>query len=465
MFERHFFAKKLTTLLAVCLALVMLTNFASDGLRFKTSERIMSAYALEQDDDENSEDNDEEDIRYVNLLSLVFSEEQAELETTEDGDVTFEGTCSLFENMEDVYINEFNISCSLDVENMTFYLEQDSELYVQSIESEALVSDYDGSLYAEIVAGNTTLYSNWYTSDYSFSELLRGITHRDLISVFGFENIAPQLDPIELESDELGVSNDALCISNDELCVLNGDLGVLNQDYDKSNSTNSLMSGWGLFAFIVAVVVVVYVIVCETAEQIQAEKNLVHNRELEEDLVETNDIPFETYITGQTNSNVAEYKLGFANFDEVGCEVAAVYNLLISLDRAEMLSDVIYNFEKWSIEYAVGWGHLGSSPRQIYKYLKKRGIAYKKYVTLNSFRRAVASTDSDNYIYSAWNERLSAGLHTFYVNRIHSTVEGVTSTSYNAYNYHGDDSEPLSTTNFADYHAEYTLFIIGYIIL
>ena len=445
MFERRFFTKKFIMLLSVCLAFVMLANFSSDGLRFKATDKILSAYALEQDDEENPEA-DQEDNRYAELLPLVFPEGQAQLETTEDGDVTFDGTCSIFEDMEYVYIEEFNISCTFDVDNMLFVLEQDSDLYDQFIESEALVSDEDGSLYAIIDAIDTTLYSSWYTSDYALSELLYGITNRDLISVCGFENIAPPFEPIEIE-----------------VASVNDEYGVLNQDSNTSKNTNRAIRGWRLFAFIVAVIVVVYVIVCETAEQIQAEKNLVHNRNLENDLNTLNDIPLETYITRQANDNVREYKLGFADFDGVGCEVASVYNLLISLDRAELLSEVIYNFEKWSIVYAVGWGYLGSNPKQIYKYLRNRGIAYTKYTSLSRFRRAVANTHSDNYIYSAWNNPVSKGLHTFYLRRNMTVEEDSTIISYTGYN---STIEGIgSYNNISAVQNDYGPFIIGYIIL
>lgn len=445
MFERRFFTKKFIMLLSVCLAFVMLANFSSDGLRFKATNKILSAYALERNDEDNPEA-DQEDNRYAELLPLVFPEGQAQLETTEDGDVTFDGTCSIFEDMEYVYIEEFNISCSFDVDNMLFVLEQDSDLYDQFIESEALVSDEDGSLYAIIDAIDTTLYSSWYTSDYALSELLYGITNRDLISVYGFENIAPPFEPIEIE-----------------VASVNDEYGVLNQDSNTSKNTNSAIRGWRLFAFIVAVIVVVYVIVCETAEQIQAKKNYRANQNLEVDTEDGDGLAEGVLINSQHENVLSDYQFGFTTFGGVGCEVAAVYNLMIFLDRPEMLSETIYNFEKWSIEYAVGWGYLGSNPRQIYKYLRNRGIAYTKYTSLSRFRRAVANTHSDNYIYSAWNNPVSDGLHTFYLRRNTTVEEDSTIISYTGYNSSPDGTVPYN--NISAVQNYFGPFIIGYIIL
>lgn len=430
------FLKKFIMLLAMCLAFVMLTNFSSSGLRFNNAEKTVTAYAL----DDDGADPDTEDNRYENLLPLVLSEYESELKTFDNGDVTFKGTCDIFENMQDIdpnlYIEEFTVSCSfrqIDDEDMWFTVEQNSPYYDNITETKALVSEEDGSLYVPIYVEGQTLYTSWYREDSRFGDLLQGIVDGDLTNVFGFKDMPHSTSNTMTQS-----------------ATVDENIGVLNQDY---NASPRSVSGWGLVAFIVAVVIVTYVIVCQTAEQIKAESNKKHNAGLDDTSAGLNT---GAIVYHQGDRRLKEYRYGFANLSDVGCAVVAAYNLMIALDKdnPQPLSEVIYDFEKLAIEFAFAWGNFGSNPRQIYHYLKKHNIGYKKYSSWNKYSNAVASTENTKFIMARWSTEVDGGGgHTFYVNRTSDT-------------YHGFYVNPSYTSNLSAYiYNTPSRFIFGYIIL
>lgn len=217
--------------------------------------------------------------------------------------------------------------------------------------------------------------------------------------------------------------------------------------------------GWGwLAAALIPVIVTIYVVVAQTAEQIRADSNYTYNQQLEN---VGNGVDLGNYITDQSEVsrsgyNSGDYRFGFTTFEDVGCEVAAAYNAMIAMDAEERLSETIYKFEKWAIEISVGWGSLGSNPRQIYMYLDRCGFSYEKYTDYDSFESAVDSApDGAHIIMSRWNDPITKGLHTFYVNKISDDV-------YYSYNWdYADDFVPAtSISTFNDGSG----FIVGYIV-
>ena len=70
--------------------------------------------------------------------------------------------------------------------------------------------------------------------------------------------------------------------------------------------------------------------------------------------------------TNRKNYNCGNYRFGFTTFSGVGCEVASAYNVMIALGKTEMLSETIYSFEKWAIEFAIAWGNFGSNATAFY---------------------------------------------------------------------------------------------------
>lgn len=227
-------------------------------------------------------------------------------------------------------------------------------------------------------------------------------------------------------------------------------------DYCSPEAINDCFFGW-LFRAIVAVVVVVvvvYVVVAETAEQIKGRANYEYNVNLEKQGM---GVSRGNYITAQNEKSrkgyrSAYYKFGFTTFEHVGCEVAAAYNAAIALGKTEMLSETIKKFETLSIEFAVGWGNLGSEPLKIYRYLDKKNMSYGKYTNYALFKSCVARKSNCHIIMSRWNK--TGGLHTFYIHKIGSTF----------YSYNWQYLQDSYPNNNLDTFNNGSGFIIGYIV-
>lgn len=263
----------------------------------------------------------------------------------------------------------------------------------------------------------------------------------------------------------------------DAYIEIDGETYLLS-DYFSTEAIDNCFFGWLKNLFkkavvkviaVVAVVVVVYVAVAEVAEQIKADDNLKYNEQLERN---GQGVASGSYIANQDygmttkdtkydseeypdNYYPADYRFGFTTFGGVGCEVASVYNLLIALNKSEMLSKTIYNFEKWAIEFAVGWGNLGSNPKQISKYLDKKGIAYTKITDYDSFKSQVTGKANCRIIMSRWNDPFTDGIHTFYIDK----ASFGTYRSYN-WEYKPEDVKRYNIDTFNNG----SRFIVGYII-
>lgn len=203
--------------------------------------------------------------------------------------------------------------------------------------------------------------------------------------------------------------------------------------------------------------IVAYVVVAECAERRKMKSNLTYNRSLE---ACGKGVKKGTYITDQSDvlysgCKAGNYRLGFASFANVGCEVASAYNLMISIGRPEMLSDTIYAFEDYAIIISSGFGNLGSNPLEIGRYLDKRGVKYTKYISYYSFKKAVEKSSGCRVIMSRWNAKKTSGLHTFYVDKINKT-------KYRSYNWIGR-YEYIDKSNIGLYN-DGSGFIVGYVV-
>ncbi|MBD5134985.1 MAG: hypothetical protein HDT39_03345 [Lachnospiraceae bacterium] len=146
----------------------------------------------------------------------------------------------------------------------------------------------------------------------------------------------------------------------------------------------------------------IYLSVADTAEKVRAVLNYKYNRKLES---KGKGVKKGCYVTDQEdtitkNKRSGNYRFGFTKFKYVGCEVAAVYNAMISLGRPEKLSQTIYCFEAWSIEFAGGWGKLGSNPFEISRYLNRKKVSYKKYTNFSALKKAAAKKNKCRIIMS-----------------------------------------------------------------
>ena len=220
--------------------------------------------------------------------------------------------------------------------------------------------------------------------------------------------------------------------------------------------------GIGLVSCVIAALVSIYVVVSEYAEQNKSESNFQYNKGLEDSSI---GMSFKNCITNQRESKQngyksGKYKFGFTLFEDVGCEVAAVYNLLIKIKQPEYLSKVIYDFEKWNIEIAVGWGKLGSNPLEICSVLHNKNICHmvcRGENGLNYLNQIIGYFNSANLIISSWNADC-LGLHTYYLNK-NIDIEGEFAT-YN-FNENGEIEKYHSINGMLDGTGAY---IVGYLV-
>lgn len=203
---------------------------------------------------------------------------------------------------------------------------------------------------------------------------------------------------------------------------------------NRASSDVSPQSFFGLALAVVVALIIIYVVVAESAEQIRAKQNYTYNMALES---YTDGVNLSNYIFDQTGNEKegnapANYHFGFTTFDKTGCEVAAVYNLLISLGMEKSLSEVIHDFEVWAIEFSVAWGNFGSNPKQISSVLSRYGLNFCRYSSIGTglispnrryfhFKDRLSLYSSAHLIVAKWNEApFSEGLHTFYLSMAES---------------------------------------------
>lgn len=201
----------------------------------------------------------------------------------------------------------------------------------------------------------------------------------------------------------------------------------------------------------------IYLVVAETAEKIKAVSNYKYNTKLEEN---GNGVGAGYYVYDQSdkktaNKKAGNYRFGFTTFDKVGCEVASAYNTVLALGDSERLSTTIYCFELWAIEFSIGWGHLGSDPYEIYRYLGKHGYKYSMYTSYSKFKAAVDSKSSCHIIMARANKPATNGIHTYYIKKVNST-------SYNGYNWEYSTSYKNKTS--LDSFNNGSAFLVGYIV-
>lgn len=122
-----------------------------------------------------------------------------------------------------------------------------------------------------------------------------------------------------------------------------------------------------------------------------------------------------------------------------------------------MLSDTIYKFEKWAIEYSCGWGKLGSDPNVIYRYFDKEGIKYTRYMSYSSFEYALSQKKSCIAIMSRWSNNVKDGIHTFCIDKKSQYV-------FDVFNYNEEHTRDEYTVNSINNLWYKKGFVVGYIV-
>ncbi len=206
----------------------------------------------------------------------------------------------------------------------------------------------------------------------------------------------------------------------------------------------------------------IYFGVTQVAEQIRSRQNYKYNKQLESS---GEGVSLGNYIFAQEDSRSDEYKsanyhFGFTSFADVGCEVASAYNALIAMGIPELLSETIFTFEKLAIEYAAGWGYLGSDAEDMTRFFNTRNISYKMYYSFSRLEAAIANYDHCYIIMSRWNTPRTAGIHTFFIEKDASRWEP----DFHGYNV---DSRHLYDTTNNNNLVSYNNgggFIVGFIV-
>ena len=119
----------------------------------------------------------------------------------------------------------------------------------------------------------------------------------------------------------------------------------------------------------------------------------------------------------ERQSELREMSLGKSTLDYSGCEVIAVYNLLLRYRNGGMrvmLPELIEYFEHDGILYA---GRFGVSPRAIAEYLRRLGIDTN--FTLDESDFDVLGFFCDHFILTVMNDRenIMRQVHTFYISK------------------------------------------------
>lgn len=177
----------------------------------------------------------------------------------------------------------------------------------------------------------------------------------------------------------------------------------------------------------IAVIAIVGTIsrVASTTQTVRANINYSNNKKLKLH----NDINADGYITDQ--SKYSDWSFGFATLDEVGCEVIATYNTMITLGKKKELYDVIYDFEMYNIDYDLGFGHLGSNPKQIYRYLDKQRLQYLSFNSIDTLQLVADSLGECQIIFTSSNNYSVAGIHSIH------TFEIIKNSNGEYYSYNG----------------------------
>lgn len=132
-------------------------------------------------------------------------------------------------------------------------------------------------------------------------------------------------------------------------------------------------------------------------------------------------------IYDQEDLNVCNYQFGKAKFNDVGCELAAIYNASMLVrtedDRKNdyknnpKMSDIIYDYEKNGGR--MNNGKWGTNPAAVEKYFKDHDMKTTNISDVDDFKKQAKTGKDDVYIVSSWNRDdgrvMHNGLHTYAV--------------------------------------------------
>lgn len=155
------------------------------------------------------------------------------------------------------------------------------------------------------------------------------------------------------------------------------------------------------------------------------------------------------YLNGQGCGSLSVCRYGLFPMSFNGCEVIAVYNLRLMLDKRAELCDIAKEIYPYG---SVLCGLFGTHPYSLKRYFKENALPVHKIKDYYYFKRVFAGKKYG--ILSFWNSTtVFKGLHTV---AVENTPEGM-----KVYNCFNNKTEPVIYNNIDDY-MDFKRFICGY---
>ena len=162
--------------------------------------------------------------------------------------------------------------------------------------------------------------------------------------------------------------------------------------------------------------------------------------------------PVYEFINGQHLPEYCDIPYGNSTLGYSGCEVIALFNMLILRSEGEALDSIISfmvdRYNKYP-DLLSGWGmygKFGAAPQDIAVFLSTRGIDYQFSYSQKKLNK---NRDAGVYIVSFWN---SSGPVLPVFSGYHTVAISYDGTNYMAYNYDCDFSDTTPSKGGIDYY-------------
>lgn len=122
---------------------------------------------------------------------------------------------------------------------------------------------------------------------------------------------------------------------------------------------------------------------------------------------------FDGYIFGQCEQPVGDLRYGSAGkaLADVGCGVAAIYNVMRFLGKEQPVADVTRDCEL--LRLAFFGGRFGTRTKKLGRYFDLHGVPYQIFRRCDRFKTALA--DCQIAIVCTWNNKITDGIHFYCV--------------------------------------------------
>lgn len=172
--------------------------------------------------------------------------------------------------------------------------------------------------------------------------------------------------------------------------------------------------------------------------------NYSHNRNI--------NLADNTIINGQGCGEVAKMKYGLCYMSYNGCEMIALHNSMVLMDRPSSLQEIC---REMYMKSQMMSGVLGSNPCLLGSFYKRRNIRFRKTYNYNDFFDSIGNVPVA--VLSFWNKKKPFnGLHTVTVQLVDDKI-----VIYNRYN---NKDFPYEYASRYEALAKKSNFICGYLI-